>query len=396
MSVISDIIQAGIEADLPTLTTYHEGYLYFATDTETLYRWDGAAWVQVAAPAAGGATFIEADGSVAFTGDQSMGGNQLTNVGDPGSAQDAATKAYVDGLAANLGKRARVRAATTANITIATALNNADTLDGVTLATGDLVLVKDQSSGAENGVYVVGVSPARAAEFDSYDEHPGSLIAVQEGTANADTLWLCTSNVGGTIGVTAIVFTAFTVSAGNIEDQPTAETNTSLRLAPDGAGGVEWAAGGGGGALVQRVQTQTGAVATGTTVIPIDDTIPQNTEGDEYMTLAITPTDAANILYIRVTAWLVHSANITWLIGALFKDSDANALAAMAEYGINSGGSECVTFTHKMTAGTTSAITFKFRAGGNNAGTMTFNGTGGARFLGGVIASSIEIDECTP
>jgi hypothetical protein len=132
-----------------------------------------------------------------------------TATADPSVALGLATKQYVDGIAANLGKRQRVRAATVANITIATALNNGDTLDGVTLATGDLVLVKDQTAPAENGVYVVGVSPARAAEFDAYDEYPGSLIAVQEGTVHADDLFLCTSNVGGTIGVTGIVFAAF-------------------------------------------------------------------------------------------------------------------------------------------------------------------------------------------
>lgn len=139
---------------------------------------------------------------------------RISTVTDPSSAQDAATKAYVDALAVNLGKRARVRAATTANVTIATALNNADTLDGVTLAAGDLVLVKDQTAPAENGVYTVGVSPVRASEFDAYDEHPGSLIAVQEGTSNGDTLWLCTSNVGGTLNTTAIAFSQLSVSAG--------------------------------------------------------------------------------------------------------------------------------------------------------------------------------------
>jgi hypothetical protein len=132
-----------------------------------------------------------------------------TATADPSVALGLATKQYVDGIAANLGKRQRVRAATVANITIATALNSGDTIDGVTLATGDLVLVKDQTAPAENGVYVVGVTPARAAEFDAYDEYPGSLIAVQEGTVHADDLFLCTSNVGGTIGVTGIVFAAF-------------------------------------------------------------------------------------------------------------------------------------------------------------------------------------------
>lgn len=116
-------------------------------------------------------------------------------------------------------KTVSVRAATTANITIATALNDADTLDGVALANGDLVLVKDQSSQSENGIYVVAVSPARHGEYDAYNDHPGAIVSVQEGTANADTAWRCTSNVGGTIDSTALQFvqddiTAYTAGGG--------------------------------------------------------------------------------------------------------------------------------------------------------------------------------------
>ncbi|SDA39028.1 hypothetical protein [Mesorhizobium qingshengii] len=104
-------------------------------------------------------------------------------------------------------KRGTVRAATTANIAIATALNNADVLDGVALATGDLVLVKNQTAPAENGIYVVGAVPARSGEYDTYNEHAGALILIQEGTTLADTLWSCTSDVGGVLDTTAIVFT---------------------------------------------------------------------------------------------------------------------------------------------------------------------------------------------
>jgi hypothetical protein len=156
---------------------------------------------------------------------------------DPSLALHAATKQYVDGLAANLGKRARARVATTASITIATALNNGDALDGVTLATGDLVLVKDQATPAQNGVYVVGASPARAPEFDTYNEHPGSLLAVAEGTANSDTLWLCTSNDGGTLGSTAIAFSKMVVAGellaqNNLSDlQDANAARTALGLA---------------------------------------------------------------------------------------------------------------------------------------------------------------------
>jgi hypothetical protein len=397
MSVVSDVIMAGLASALPSASSSNDGYLYFETDTGIMKRSNGSSWVTVSAgPAAG--IFIKADGSVAFSGDQSMGGNQLTNVGDPGAAQDAATKAYVDGIAANLGKRARVRAATTANITIATALNNADTLDGVTLATGDLVLVKDQSSAAENGVYEVGVSPARATEFDTYNEHPGSLIAVQEGTTNADTIWLCTSNVGGILNTTAINFSS--LGTGNVDDTAYDATtwngDTTHAPSKNAMRDKIESMSAGSGALVQKKGTMLGTVATGTTTTPIDNTIPQNTEGDQYLTQAITPTDASNILFISVVLFVSHTAANSWLIGALFQDTTANALAAMPILSETANGNRILTFTHKMVAGTTSPTTFKVRVGANQAGTTTINGTNSNQFMGGVMASSIVIEEVIP
>ena len=150
----------------------------------------------------------------------------------------------INATAANVGKRARVRAATitNTNINIATALNNGDILDGVTLATGDLVLVKNQSTASQNGIYVVGASPVRFSEFDTYNEHPGSLIAVQEGTANYDTLWLCTSNTGGTIDVTDITFVKMVIAgellaANNLSDLGDAATaRSNLGLGNNDAG----------------------------------------------------------------------------------------------------------------------------------------------------------------
>ena len=197
------------------------GVFWYDTDLDAMYSWNGAAW-EAAAVANSSVTNAKlADMAQATVKGRAAGAgtgaptdltaDQQSTILD--TASDPLTrKSYVDGLAANLGKRQRVRAATTANITISTALNNGDSLDGVTLATGDLVLVKNQSSAADNGVYVVGVSPARFAEFDTYDEHPGSLIAVEEGTSNADTIWLCTSNIGGTINSTAIAFSQLVVS----------------------------------------------------------------------------------------------------------------------------------------------------------------------------------------
>lgn len=145
--------------------------------------------------------------------------------------------------------------------------------------------------------------------------------------------------------------------------------------------------------VVQRVSTETGAVATGTTTVPIDDTIPQNTEGDQYMTLAITPKNTANILKIEITVNVSNSASVNNMITSLFQDSTANALATSTTFSALTTAIVNVKFTHIMSAGTTSSTTFKVRIGGNGAGTTTFNGAGGARVFGGVMASSIVITE---
>jgi hypothetical protein len=147
--------------------------------------------------------------------------------------------------------------------------------------------------------------------------------------------------------------------------------------------------------IVQVVNTETGAVNSGSTIIPYDDTIPQNTEGDEFMTLAITPTNASNKLKIEVVAWLSPSV-ARFVTAALFQDSTANALAAMSQYESFGTGMKCVSFTHYMTAGTTSSTTFKVRGGCDTSGTTTFNGQSAGRKLGGVAASSITITEIVP
>jgi hypothetical protein len=99
-----------------------------------------------------------------------------------------------------------VRVATTANVNLANALEDGDAIDGITLNAGDLVLVKNQSTAAQNGIYKVPVSGAasRADAFSTYDAHVGAIIAVEVGTTNAGTTWQCTSAAGGTLGTTAI------------------------------------------------------------------------------------------------------------------------------------------------------------------------------------------------
>lgn len=146
------------------------------------------------------------------------------------------------------------------------------------------------------------------------------------------------------------------------------------------------------GACVQLAYTSSAALATGTTQIPSDDTIPQNTEGDEYMTLAITPLDTSHILVIEITALVANSAAVQ-LIGALFQDTTAGALAVASERNTAAGENNMLRITHIMTAGTTSSTTFKFRAGGSAAGTTSFNGSAGARLFSTTPKSSIVIRE---
>lgn len=161
---------------------------------------------------------VQADGGQAFTGNQSMGSNRLVSVADPTSAQDAATKAYVDSVASGLDVKDSVRVATTTNGALTTAYANGSTVDGITLATGDRILVKDQTTGSENGIYTVNASgaPTRATDADTDDEvTAGMFFFVEEGTANADSGWVLNNDGTITVGTTALTFSQFS-GAGQI------------------------------------------------------------------------------------------------------------------------------------------------------------------------------------
>lgn len=148
-----------------------------------------------------------------------------------------------------------------------------------------------------------------------------------------------------------------------------------------------------GGTIVQVVEFQTGAYATGTGTIPIDDTIPQITEGTEFMTLAITPTSATNRLVIETCSHVLFSDASGWMRAALFQDATANALAVGIDFlGFATGMGQVVT-DHHMVAGTTSATTFRIRCGSNAAGTTYFNGGISGRIQGGAISSFMRITE---
>ena len=145
--------------------------------------------------------------------------------------------------------------------------------------------------------------------------------------------------------------------------------------------------------LVQVVNVMKGTMVTGTTVMLADDTIPQNDEGIELMTLAVTPTHASNKLLIEVVVASLDNGNANYLFTALFQDSTSNALASCGGIHMPADGARNISFSHYMTTGTTSSTTFKVRAGCNGSGTTTFNGRTGATRMGGTLASSITISE---
>ncbi len=157
---------------------------------------------------------------LAVSGSQTvtMGSNRITNVADPSQAQDAATKSYVDAVKTGLDVKDSVRVATTAAGTLATSFANGSTVDGVTLATGDRILLKNQATASANGIYTVAASgaPTRATDYDADAEvSGGSFCFVEEGTTNADSGWVVSTNGDITVGSTSIDYAQFS-GAGQI------------------------------------------------------------------------------------------------------------------------------------------------------------------------------------
>ena len=158
---------------------------------------------------ASGLTISEAGGNFDFAGEI------LSNLADPVSAQDAATKAYVDAVASGLDVKNSVRAIATSNIT----LSGAQTIDGVSIVAGNRVLVAGQTAGADNGIYVAAAGAwARSADADnspSGEVTAGLFTFIEEGSSLADTGWVLSTNDPIVLGTTSLSFTQFS-SAGVI------------------------------------------------------------------------------------------------------------------------------------------------------------------------------------
>lgn len=229
----------------------------------------------------------------------------------------------------------------------------------------------------------------------------GAMIPYRSGTALGTM-----STATATDYVAKALFDANTILAANSDDTPAAVTVAEQRIVGRATGGNiddltpaqviamlsadgTWPS---AGKIVQVVNYKTSSAASGTTVIPMDDSIPQNTEGDEIMTLAITPKSAANYLFILVTLHFVLGQTYH-VVAALFQDSTANALAAASQRISAADTVHRLSFSHYMQAGTTLETTFKVRIGPNVSATWRLNGEAAKRHFGGVAVSSITIFE---
>jgi hypothetical protein len=253
------------------------------------------------------------------------------------------------------------RVMSTANVALATALENGDTLNGVTLATGDTVLLAFQTAAAENGLYTVVASgtASRHSSYATWASLVGLTVAVAEGTAYADTMWLCKANSGGTLGTTAVNFKPMNLQSWS------AEYLTYLSVADSGG-----------------------------TVIPYDDTIPQVTEGTQILTLTVTP--MTDTIEIETGVSISFGVNDGRGAVAIFKDGAANAIAASPAFIANSylvgAPVMCVKRVSSLTPGTSTTITVRVGPG-SGTGTLYINGNTAARKYGGVGVSWLKVRE---
>ena len=151
-----------------------------------------------------------------MTGAIAMSNYGITGLATPSNDQDAATKAYVDSVAQGIDAKASCKAGTTGNIT----LGGLQIIDSVVCAAGDRVLVKDQTSAAQNGIYVVASGAwQRAADANTWDELVSAFTFVEQGTVNGNNGYICTISAGGTLGTTPVTWAQFS-GAGQINAGP--------------------------------------------------------------------------------------------------------------------------------------------------------------------------------
>jgi hypothetical protein len=301
----------------------------------------------------------------------------------PSAALEAASKGYVDAMVAGQRVKDAVRVATTATGTLSTAYENGDTVDGVVLATGDRILIKNQTTGSENGVYIVAASgtPTRATDFDGNSSTGevvgGATFWVNEGTTNGDTAWTLTNDGTITVNTTSLTFTQssglgqVTASAPLSKSGNVLSATLSARIV-NTANAFDLASGIATPGTYTKVTVDTyGRVTLGATAVPSDigaqpvDTGLTNIAaltGAGY--LAFSATDVA------VMRTLTGSARVTVSNG---DGTTGNPVFDLASGVVTPGTYNSVTVDTygRVTAGTSSASTYLAdNFTNNNAGTI--------------------------
>src|SRR6056300_39886 len=178
-----------------------------------------------------GSTITATSGDLTLTatsGDIDANSNKIVNVATPVNDTDAANKSYVDAARTGLAVKASVKVATTANIT----LSGTQTIDGVALSVGDRVLVKNQTTASENGIYVVASSGwSRATDADENAEvTSGMFTFIEQGSVNSDTGFVLTTDGAITVGSTNLEFTLFSASGTLIAGDGLSKNGDTLEV----------------------------------------------------------------------------------------------------------------------------------------------------------------------